>query len=41
LPTEHSQLMWSYLRTDQPNDLVPLACLIVCLAKALEKNELS
>lgn len=41
LPIEHSQLMWSYLRTDQPNDLVPLACLIVCLAKALEKNELS
>lgn len=41
LPVEHSQLLWSYLRTDQPNDLVPLACLIVCMAKALEKNELS
>lgn len=41
LPVEHSQLLWSYMRTNQPNDLVPLACLIVCLAKALEKNELS
>lgn len=41
LPKEHRELLWSYLRTDQPNDLVPLACVMVCLAKVLEKNELS
>lgn len=41
LPKEHRELLWSYLRTDQPNDLVPLACVMVCLAKILEQNALS
>ena len=41
LPVPHSQMLWRYLSTDEPNDLVPLACVIVVLAKALEENALS
>lgn len=41
LPTPHYQMLRRYLSTDEPNDLVPLACVIVVLAKALEENALS
>jgi len=41
LPQQHYTLLHTYLDTDQPNDITPLACVILCLAKALEKNELS
>ncbi len=37
----HYQLLRRYLATDEPNVLVPLACVMVCLAKALEVNALS
>jgi len=41
LPAPHAQMLYRYLSTDEPNDLVPLACVIVVLAKALEVNALS
>jgi hypothetical protein len=36
LPDEHAALLNAYAQEDQPNTEVPLACLIVLLAKALE-----
>lgn len=36
LPREHAEMLRAYEREDQPNTEVPLACLIVLLAKALE-----
>lgn len=41
LPQQHYVLLHTYLDTNQPNDATALACVILCLAKALEKNELS
>lgn len=41
LPQQHSALLRTYLQTDQPGDVVPLACIIICMAKALEENELT
>lgn len=41
LPVPHRQMLRRYLSTDEPNDLVPLACFTVVLAKALEVNALS
>ena len=41
LPVPHRQMLRRYLSTDEPNDLVPLACFIIVLAKALEANALS
>lgn len=35
LPKEHAALLTAYAQEDQPNTEVPLACLIVLLAKAL------
>jgi hypothetical protein len=40
LPAAHAALCTSYDRTD-PNLRVPLACVLVCLAKALEVNAIS
>jgi hypothetical protein len=36
LPREHAALLNAYAQEDQPNTEVPLACLVVLLAKALE-----
>lgn len=36
LPREHRALLEAYAREDQPNTEVPLACVIVLLAKAIE-----
>lgn len=41
LPIPHSRMLNRYLATDEPNTLVPLACIIVLIAKALEANALS
>lgn len=41
LTVPHYQMLRRYLTADEPNDLVPLACVIVVLAKALEVNALS
>lgn len=41
LPAPHNKMLSRYLSTDEPNDLVPLACVIVILAKALEVNAVS
>lgn len=40
LPVQHVKLLDAYRRTEAPNTVVPLACLLVFLAKALENNEL-
>ncbi|MHC4619225.1 MAG: hypothetical protein ACYTEQ_15885 [Planctomycetota bacterium] len=40
LPQKHRELLTSYVIESTPNTIVPLACLIVFLAKALENNEL-
>ena len=40
LPLLHLQLLLSYLNADDPTVRVPLACLVVFLAKSLENNEL-
>ncbi|MGD9209333.1 MAG: hypothetical protein PVI90_01085 [Desulfobacteraceae bacterium] len=41
LPVPHNTMLYRYLSTDEPNDLVPLACVVIVLAKALEVNALS
>jgi len=40
LPANHAQLCLSYDR-DDPNLRIPLACVLVCLAKALEVNAIT
>lgn len=39
-PDKHRRMLQAYISTGNPNDRVPIACIMVLLARALEDNEL-